>query len=190
MTFPLKHHPRLILSIIVSFLPACGSTRVDPPPVQPVYDEQTGRLIQLQYDESGNGRVDTWVHLDGTRILRAESDRNEDGRIDRWEHYRPEGAVGKIARIEIASGGHSRITRTEFFVDDVLDQIHEDTDSDGRTDKWETYRGSVLAAVAFDMQRRGTPDRRLVYRGDGTLERIESDVDGDGTFEPAATRGN
>jgi hypothetical protein len=38
--------------------------------------------------------------------------------------------------------------------------------------------------MALDTTRRGTPDRRLIYRPDGTLDRIEVDADGSGTFHP------
>lgn len=185
MTFPFMNTPRLILLVVLALLvPACGAPRDDVSAVRPVYDKQTGQLTELQYDENGNGRIDTWVQLEGTRIIRAQADHDEDGRIDRWEHYRADGEVGKIARIEISTRRDGRVNRTEFFVDDRLEQVHEDTDNDGKADKWETYRGSALAAVAFDMQRRGTPDRRFVYRADGSLERLESDANGDGIFEP------
>jgi len=62
-------------------------------------------------------------------------------------------------------------------------RVLEDTDGDGQTDKWEIYHQSVLTSVAFDTQHRGTPDRRLVYHADGSLDHIEIDTAGDGTFE-------
>ena len=187
MTFTFMNIRRPILVVLALLMPACAGPRDSASAVRPVYDKQTGQLTQLQYDENGNGRIDTWVQLEGTRIIRAEADHDEDGRIDRWEYYRADGEIGKIARIEIATRRDGRVNRTEFFVDDRLEQVHEDTDNDGRADKWETYRGSALAAVAFDMHKRGTPDRRLVYRADGSLERLESDANGDGMFEPVST---
>ena len=42
-------------------------------------------------------------------------------------------------------------------------------------DKWETYAGGVLSVLALDTQHRGKPDRQLIYRPDGTLDRIEVD---------------
>jgi hypothetical protein len=39
----------------------------------------------------------------------------------------------------------------------------------------------------LDLSGRGFPDRRLIYRPDGTLDRSESDPNGDGRFKgPAA----
>ena len=57
----------------------------------------------------------------------------------------------------------------------------EDSDEDGKIDKWETYDGDRLASVAFDTQHRGTADRRLIYGADGTA-RLEVDLAGDGHF--------
>jgi hypothetical protein len=180
---------RSILLVTAMLLPACAAPHDSTSRTQPVYDKKTGELIELTYDQNGNGRADAWVHLSGARILRAEADHDEDGRIDRWEAYRAEGSVGKISRIDISTRRDGRIDRTEFFVDDFLDRVEEDVDGDGRTDKWETYRDGALAAVAFDTQGRGSPDRRLVYRADGNLEHLEGDADGDGTFELIVPQG-
>lgn len=169
----------LILLLIALAFPGCADRHAPTSRVLPVYDTHTGQLTELTYDADANGRVDTWVRLEGARILSAEADHDEDGRIDRWEHY---GLHGTISRIEMSTHRDGWINRTELFADGALDQVHEDTDRDGRVDKWETYRDSALAAVAFDMQGRGTPDRRLAYRADGTLDHLEADADGDGTF--------
>ena len=55
--------------------------------IEPVYDQLTGKLQLLKYDSNGNGKVDTWSYMDGTRILRIEIDKDEDGKLDRWEYY-------------------------------------------------------------------------------------------------------
>ena len=179
---------RLILLSIALAFPACADRHAPPSRVLPVYDTHSGQLTELTYDVDANGRVDTWVRLEGARILSAEADHDEDGRIDRWEHYGGEGAHGTISRIEMSTRRDGRINRIELFADGALDQVHEDTDSDGRIDKWETYRNSALVSVAFDLHGRGTPERRLVYRPDGTLDHAEADADGDGRFVPMTTR--
>jgi hypothetical protein len=71
----------------------------------------------------------------------------------------------------------------------------EDTDGDGRPDKWDTYRPNpkalpgepayAITSVAFDSKRRGTPDRRFVFSPNGSIALVESDPDGDGQFTPA-----
>src|SRR5205807_41982 len=55
--------------------------------IEPVYNQQTGKLQLLKYDSNGDGKVDTWSYMDGTRVLRIEIDKDEDGKIDRWEYY-------------------------------------------------------------------------------------------------------
>jgi hypothetical protein len=48
-------------------------------------------------------------------------------------------------------------------------RAEEDSNADGRIDKWEEYDGARLVSVAVDTERRGTPDRRIVYAQDGTV---------------------
>jgi hypothetical protein len=38
--------------------------------------------------------------------------------------------------------------------------------------------------MAIDTKARGIPDRRLIYQPDGTLNRIETDPSGTGTWRP------
>ena len=63
-------------------------------------------------------------------------------------------------------------------------RAEEDTDGDGKFDKWETYDGGHLASVSFDTTHRGTPDRRLTYGKDGSAL-LEVDTRGDGHFVAA-----
>ena len=55
--------------------------------IEPVYDPQTGKLQLLKSDSNGDGKIDTWSHMDGTRVLRIELDTDGDGKVDRWEYY-------------------------------------------------------------------------------------------------------
>jgi hypothetical protein len=66
------------------------------------------------------------------------------------------------------------IDRIEYYEHGALMRAEEDTDHDGTIDKWETYDGERLAAVAFDEQHRGAPTRKLLYAADGSV-RIEVD---------------
>lgn len=193
-------------SVGVLLLTACRAGERDHARVNPVYDAKTGRLTELTYDANGNGRVDTWTYMDGTRLLRAEIDADEDGRIDRWEYYRPDrklekvgfsrmkdgkvdawafqGPDGTLARIDVSTRRDGAISRVEFYEKGAVARVEEDTDGDGKADKWETYLEGTLASLALDTERRGFPDRRLLYRPDGTLDHIETDPEGDGTFSP------
>ena len=167
---------------------ACTSTDAEPRRIQAKYDQTTGRLSRLEFDSNNNGKPDTWAFMDGTRIDKLEADENEDGKIDRWEYYpaTPLPARGKPVpdRIERATRMDGKVSRREFFEQGSLARIEEDTNGDGALDKWETYVGGVLSVLALDLQHRGNPDRKLIYRPDGALDRIEVDPDGSGRFQP------
>jgi hypothetical protein len=177
------------------------------------YDERTGRLKELTSDANGNGRIDTWTEMDGSRPVRSRIDRNEDGRLDRWEYYNPDGrltkvgfsrrdngkpdawaepgADGRISRVLVSStGDEARIDRWESYVPSPgseqpdalkLDAVEEDTNGDGKPDKWEQYAGGQLHTAAFDENADGRPDRRLTYQA-GALAVIESEPDSTGRF--------
>jgi len=157
--------------------------------IEPVYNARTGRLELLKYDSNRDGTFDTFSHMDGSRVVRIDIDANQDGRIDRREYYRPDQTIEKIAvstaldgvedawsfadaggvviRTEIATRRDGVVNRIEHFRNGVRINAEEDTDGDGRPDKWETYAGPRIASVSFDLRHRGAPDRRLVYGADG-----------------------
>lgn len=165
----------------------CNSSDVAEKKIEAQYDDKSGRLSRLDYDANGNGKPDTWAFMDGMQIIKLEADENEDGKVDRWEctAFQCKGR-GKPApeRIDRATRLDGRVSRREFFEQGRLARIEEDTDADGSTDKWSTYAGGTLATLSMDTQRRGKPDRRLIYRPDGTLDRIETDSAGTGNFQP------
>ena len=65
----------------------------------------------------------------------------------------------------------------------VITRVEEDTDGDDGVDKWEHYTRGLLSRVELDFHGRGKATQRLVYGLAGNVERVESDPDGDGTFE-------
>jgi hypothetical protein len=154
--------------------------------MEPEYDD-SGRLTRLLYDRDGDGKVDTWAYMDGARIVRAEVDENGDGTVDRWEYYRDgsSGSAGQgspaiapdrtIERIERAKRLDGKISRTEYFENGELTRVEEDTDGNGVIDKWERYVGGSLSIMALDTRGSGKPDRRFIYRPDGSFDRIEQD---------------
>jgi hypothetical protein len=196
----------LLLANAIAFGACTGSTSDARKRISPEYDQTTGKLKLLKYDSNNNGKVDTWSYMDGARVVRIEIDKDEDGKIDRWEYYGPDqtiekigfsragdgkedawsfaDAAGAVVRIEISTRGDGKVTRVEHFRQNTLVTAEEDTDEDGAFDKWETYDGDRLSAIAFDTQHRGVPDRRLIYGPNGTA-RVEVDVKGDGHFTPA-----
>jgi hypothetical protein len=171
--------------------------------MEPVYDQKTGKLQLLKYDSNADGKIDTWSHMDGARVVRIDLDKDGDGLIDRWEYYGPDrklekvgfsramdgkedawsysGPDGTLIRIDVSTRRDGHVNRVEHFEKDRLVSAEEDSDSDGQIDKWESYDEERLASVAFDTGHRGTPDRRLVYGRSGTV-RLEIDAAGTGRF--------
>ena len=187
-------------------LGACGSGQSPARKnIQPVYDQLTGRLKQLNYDSKNSGKFDTVSYMDGARVLRIEIDTDGDGKVDRWEYYGADqkltkvgfsrandgkedawsyaGTDGKIERIEISARRDGKISRTEHYEQDLPVRAEEDSDGDGVIDKWETFDSGRLTSVAFDTAHRGSPDRRLTYAADGTVH-VEVDPHGDGQWTP------
>ena len=160
-----------------------------PASVKADYSKTTGRLELITYDTNGDGKVDAWSRMDGTRLLSMEIDRNFDGTVDRWEYYSADGALekvgfsrandgradawayqgedGQVARIEVSTGRDGKANRLEFYEGGRLVRAEEDTNGDGKPDKWETCRDGALASVEIDTNRDGRPDRRLTYGADG-----------------------
>lgn len=184
----------------VALCPACRSSEPTKGKVTPIYSAKTGKLEELTLDRNGDGRVDTWALMDGVHLRSIQIDRHGTGKPDRWEYY-TEGtpAAGSspsagaafdrktvIVRADEANGpDRTAVTRREFYTDGVLTRVEEDTDFDGRVDKWETYTLGVLTRMDLDISGRGRPDRRLIYRPDGSFDHVEADVKGDGHFVPA-----
>jgi hypothetical protein len=177
---------------------ACGGESSAPsgPPVTPVYSPESGKLEQIVSDTDGDGKVDTRAFMDGRRLQRIEIDRNGDGRTDRWEYYveappervrsnAPDGRA-EIDRVEEADGPDDRITRREFYQKGELARVEDDSNLDGIVDRWEVFEKGVLSRVELDSHSKGAPDRRLIYRKDGSIDRIEVDPDGSGAWHEAS----
>jgi len=185
-----RWHARLISAVVLA-AGGCRPGSIEQPRVEPAYDERSGRLVELRYDADGDGRAEIVSYMDGSRIERVEVDVDRDGRVDRWEHYDPSARLervgissrrdGKADTWSVASGDSPQ-TRLELstthdgFIDrrevhDAAGIVHaeDDTDRDGRADKWERFRKGRLAEVAFDTDDDGHPDHRLVYDENGSV---------------------
>ena len=187
-------------------VPACSNPEKErlKKTTRPTYDEKTGKLKELTFDQNKNGTIDTWTEMDAARPVLTRMDRNEDGKLDRWEYYNKEGqlekvgfsrkddgkpdawafagADGTIERIEISSSADlAKIDRWERYDANGLVRAEEDTNADSKPDKWETYESGAVKSVAFDENGDGKPDRRLTYQA-GALVLIETDPDAAGNF--------
>lgn len=149
--------------------------------ISPTYDGASGRLSKLAYDANGDGKTDTWGYMDGVRVIRVEADENQDTKIDRWEYHRsvpnasdPGNPLDTVERIERSTRHDGKVSRWEFFEAGVLARVEEDTTGDGTVDKWEAYANGSLLSMSLDTTGSGRPDRRLLYKPDGSFDRVES----------------
>ena len=201
------------LALVAAMTTACN--RPASPVESPVaaYHPKTGKLTTLSADANRNGRIETVSYMDGARISRIEVDLDEDGKVDRWDFYVADGRLEKVGlsrlndgvmdalafyegetlvRMQVSSNRDGRFDRTEFYRQGVLSHSADDTNGDGRPDKWDEYQASASGAdyavksTAFDDSGSGRPERRFVYGAGGSIERVEIDPDGDGRFVPAA----
>jgi hypothetical protein len=88
-----------------------------------------------------------------------------------------------MERLDVSTRRDGIVTRTEHYRKGALISADEDSDGDGRIDRWESYDGPRLAMLQLDTRHRGTPDRRVIYETTAPA-RVETDVTGDGHFVP------
>lgn len=146
--------------------------------------------VQSRIDLDEDGKIDRWEYYDANgKLLKVGFSRKNDGKVDAWAFAGPD---GKVLRVEISSTGDERkIDRWERYdparigadgdLSKALASAEEDTNGDGKPDKWETYENGALKIVAFDENADGKPDRRMTYEN-GQLVLIESEPDTTGAF--------
>jgi hypothetical protein len=164
---------------------ANGNGRID------TWTEMDGaRPLRSRADRDEDGTLDRWEYYDvNGGLVKVGFSRRHDGRPDAWAFSSPDGS---LARIEASStADENRIDRWEYYEETTAAspeaavapaRVEEDTNADGRPDRWETYEGGVLETAAFDEDADGRPDRRLTYNG-STLILIESKPDAAGNFK-------
>jgi hypothetical protein len=142
------------------------------------YDPKTGRLSRIDIDHNKDGRIETFSHWDGARVLRIEIDADRDGRIERWEHYGENNRLSRVGSSTRDDGIEDTWTYPDG--DGRLARVDTDLNRDGVVDKRETFTAGaaaperrVLSVVELDMGEDGRPTRRLHYAADGTFQRAE-----------------
>ena len=153
-------------------------------------DMDGSRPLRSRIDLNEDGKIDRWEYYDGAgKLVKVGFSRANNGKPDAWAYSGPD---GRIDRVEISSAyDEHKIDRWEHYdasraaangePTGALARAEEDTNGDGRPDKWETYENGALKTVSFDENGDGKPDRRMTYVN-GALVLIESDPDGSGTF--------
>jgi hypothetical protein len=151
-------------------------------------DMDGARPLRSRIDRNEDGKLDRWEYYDDDGgLVKVGFSRHDDGKPDAWAFSGPD---GKVQRIEISSvAEEGRIDRWEHYDTSrvgpdgrgALVRAEEDTNRDGKPDKWETYEGGAVRTVAFDENGDGVADRRLTYAGSSMLQ-IESEPDASGRF--------
>jgi hypothetical protein len=206
--FTLSLRYRLVVlgvSMASTFHAGCGSAS-ETRRVVPSYDIFTGELMSLAADLNSDGSLDQWTYLSAGRPVRGEADVDGDGRIDRWEYFDSQAQLVRVGsssradgiedrwtwvatndgegRIDVSLHRDRHIDRHEFFRDQNMVRSENDSNGDGRIDRWDRYEGGVLREAAFDTGlTTGRADRRLLYDARGRYLATEADLDGDGRFE-------
>ena len=148
------------------------------------------RPVMSRIDLNEDGKIDRWEYYgEKGELLKVGFSRKDDGKPDAWAYAGPD---GKVVRVEISStGDEKKIDRWEHYdpsragsngaATGALVSAEEDTNGDGRPDKWETYENGAITSVAFDETGKGVPTRRLNYQS-GKLVQIDTEPDGNGGF--------
>jgi hypothetical protein len=134
------------------------------------YDRTTGKLTELTYDRDKNGKIDTWVQMDGATPVSARIDTDEDGVFDRWEYYE----AGKLVRVEWErpqQPGPDGVKPPLTGKPNTISYL----DAEGRVDHIDYFETSNVTG------QRGVV-RREIYV-DGKYARAEEDTDGDGLMD-------
>lgn len=190
--------------LMILLVAACA-----PPPdesrARASYDPFTSKLIQLSADTNRDGRLDQWTFLDGNRPMRGEADTDGDGRIDRWEYFDDNAQLVRVgsssandgvedtwtyvqpidgvSRVDRSRARDRHVDRREYLKGTELLRVEEDSNGDGRVDRWDRYEDGVLVEAAYDTSFAASrPDRRLRYDAQGRFTAVEADVERDGTF--------
>jgi hypothetical protein len=204
---------------VVTLMTACSPSTAAHKTIA-TYDQKTGKLQTLAVDANGNGTIDTVSYMEGAQIVRIEVDQNEDGKVERWDFYSSRrqlekvgtssandgvmdrvsfyDAQGTIVRTEVSTRRDGRFDRVEYFAGGHMVRSADDTDGDGKPDKWDEYALApglagnrpqyTIVATSVDDAGRGWPSRRFVYGKGGAIVRVEVDPSGDGIFQPVTTQ--
>lgn len=147
------------------------------------------RPVRSRLDRDEDGRMDRWEYYDAAgRVTKVGFSRKNDGKPDAWAYSN---GTGRIIRIDVTtSGDENKVDRWEVYdaigpagPDGIgaLVQVVQDTNGDGKRDKWERYKDGQVSTAEFDEDGDERPDRRLTYR-DAQLISIETGPDGRGGY--------
>ncbi len=189
---PLKTYAAALLGVAVGLaglsLAGCGPSAEEQQlrsTSKGSYDPQTGQLRAITYDRNKNGRIDTWVRMEGTRPISAQLDTNEDGVIDRWEEYDPKEALVRAGWIR----AHSETlpdAATLGTAAAAATPLATPPPTTAEPDSW-LYPGADGRSHRIEYLDIDNAGNQVVARREffeeAQLVRVEEDKDGDGLFD-------
>lgn len=117
-----------------------------------------GRELCRGFDFNFDGRVDSWVYLDGGGgVRRRESDYDWDGRIDEIQLL----SAGQLRERQQASTAVGKLDTWHFYRQGRLLESERDANLDGVIDQWWQYPEAArpgCALVHADLDGDGRPD--------------------------------
>lgn len=152
------------------------------------YDPVTGRLTEITYDRNKDGKIDTWVQMEGGRPVSATIDTDQNGVIDRWEYYDAQGRLTKVGESRgVADRTPPPPGTTPASGEPSLPLPATPDKETGKPDTW-AYFGAdgKLARTEFlevsNITGKEEVVRREFYANDVEV-RAEEDTDGDGVMD-------
>jgi hypothetical protein len=147
------------------------------------------RPVMSRVDRDQDGIVDRWEYYDGQgRLEKVGFSRARRDTPDAWAFA---AGAGRLERIEASSKGDpAQIDRLERYATSgpvdanglgALLSVEEDSDGDGKVDRWETYEAGEIRTLEVDENHDGIRDRRLTYKN-STVVLVESEPDAAGQY--------
>ncbi len=129
-----------------------------------VVAEGKERVVRIERDLNGDGKVDSWEAYDEDgNLAKAVYDMDFDGKPDLIVTYEK----GQLVKKEIAPGFDGRTRVIAYYENGKLVRKERDSKGNGKIDTWEYWENGELDRVGYDED------------GDGQVDRWEKRSSGD-----------